>query len=49
MWSLDHNSFYGACKLWAEHISETYNHEYGLDVISPRIFSFALGVNWGYP
>ena len=43
------NSFYGACKLWAEHISETYNHEYGLDVISLRIFSFALGVNWGYP
>ena len=38
------NGFYGACKLWAEHIAETYNQEYGLDVIGLRPTSvFGLG------
>ena len=38
------NSFYGACKLWAEHIAETYTYEYGLDVIGLRPTSvFGLG------
>ena len=41
------DSLYGACKLWGEHLAETYNREHGMEIVSLRPCSvFGLGRAW---
>ena len=41
------DSLYGACKLWSEHLAETYNREHGMEIVSLRPCSvFGLGRAW---
>ncbi len=41
------DSLYGACKLWSEHLADTYNDQYGMDIVSLRPCSvFGLGRAW---
>ena len=45
------DTFYGACKLWTEHIAEIYHHSYGVDSVGMRpttVFGLGAGQRGSY-